>query len=76
MKSESGLRFVEVNNLKALSRSREIVIRFSMKFYYPQKISKSYSTKKYNKNIAKFFEIRAHMIRNSKIFAVALTNML
>jgi len=75
--SEEGYKFICENNLTELKYVRRIVIRFPVKYYYPKgNTMKTFSRKKYKKNIAKFWMLRALLLTKSNIFAIAITNML
>jgi hypothetical protein len=74
--SNLGSKWKEEKNIYNIMKDYNVVIRFPVKFYCPKKENKSYSSKIYKRNIGKFFEIRAHLLRDSENFIIALTNML
>lgn len=75
--SSEGSEFIQKNNLEGRKWNTQLVLRFSVKFYYPNsKVLKSFSNKQYKKQIKKFFMIKGNLMTSSNDFLVSLINML
>lgn len=69
-----------LTEMRSLNYSKKIVIRFPIKYYVPNNKlginKKTFSQRKYNSQIKKFWILRTELLKKSKVFRIALINML